>query len=82
MTGPDYILDISGLSQPAGAEEVQSDAAGRPWIAIHWRCCGVYSRVYRHRDATCYKGRCPKCRREVRLKVGPGGTNSRFFEAE
>ncbi len=54
----------------------------RPWVAIRWRCCGAYSRIYRNREGTAYTGRCPRCARPVRLRVGPGGTTARFFEAE
>ncbi len=80
MPGPDYIVDIEGLAAP---DPVESDASlrGRPWIAIHWRCCGVYSRIYRNAAATSYEGRCPKCGHPVRLAVGAQGTSARFFEA-
>lgn len=49
---------------------------------MKWKCCGAYSRIYRNRDATAYEGRCPKCAKHVRVPIGPGGTNQRFFEAE
>ena len=60
------------------------DAAsgGRPWLGIQFECCGVYARVYRNPEATAYEGRCPHCLRTVKLRVGPGGTNSRFFKAQ
>lgn len=54
---------------------------GRPWIAIRWRCCGAYSRVYREPSATCYRGACPRCGHPVTLRVAPGGSDARFFEA-
>ncbi|MCC7408583.1 MAG: hypothetical protein IT442_10965 [Phycisphaeraceae bacterium] len=53
----------------------------RPWLAIHWRCCQTYSRIYRSPDATAYVGRCPKCGKALRVPIGPAGTSSRFFEA-
>lgn len=96
MPGPDYIVDIEGL-RPATEQESrantnvqpQSGAAaasgansrGRPWIAVTWKCCSVYSRVYRNRAGTCYEGRCPKCGKPVQARVGPGGTDNRFFQA-
>lgn len=83
MSGPDYILDIAGLR--GGAQGTQTPggqgAVGRPWLAVHWRCCSVYSRVYRNRDATAYEGGCPACGKPLRVKIGAGGTSSRFFEA-
>ena len=82
MPGPDYIVDIDGLSssddKPADGDRSFHE---RPWLAVRWRCCSVYSRVYRNAQGTAYVGRCPKCRQEVRARVGEGGTNSRFFEA-
>ncbi|MFA9479129.1 hypothetical protein ACERK3_12625 [Phycisphaerales bacterium AB-hyl4] len=54
---------------------------GRPWLAVMFKCCQAYSRVYRNREATAYEGRCPKCHRPLRVAIGPGGTSTRFFEA-
>lgn len=94
MPGPDYILDIKGLRPPEQGGDAQSPAApppdgalkdpslrGRPWLAVRWRCCGGYTRVYRNLQATAYEGRCPTCGRAVNVKVGQGGTSCRFFEA-
>jgi hypothetical protein len=53
--------------------------ASRPFIGIQWECCGTYTRVYRHVSGEYYQGRCPRCGKTARLKVEPGGTNSRFF---
>ena len=53
----------------------------RPWLSVHWRCCHVYSRVYRNAEGTAYKGACPSCGQRVRATVGPGGLSSRFFTA-
>jgi hypothetical protein len=55
--------------------------ASRPWLAVHWRCCHTYSRIYRNRDATAYVGRCPACGKVVKATIGPGGVNNRFFQA-
>ena len=76
---PPYRLDIEGVSpdEPSGG----SPAGERLWLGIVFECCQVYARVYRERSATTYEGRCPKCLRQVRLRVGPGGTDSRFFTA-
>ncbi len=71
-----YHLDIDGLN-PSPAEQ----AARRPWLGILFDCCRVYARVYRSPDGRFYRGRCPKCLRQVRLRVGPEGTAERFFRA-
>jgi hypothetical protein len=86
MDEPKDIVDISGLQsgqgQRASAARQQSTGRGRPWLAMKWKCCGAYSRIYRNRAGTAYEGRCPKCAKAVRVPIGPGGTNNRFFEAE
>lgn len=90
---PDYILDLSSPEAPPllGDMPVQADASqvgtdkqdgGNPWIAIHWRCCHTYSRIYRNHAQTAYEGRCPSCGQFAMARIGAGGTRSRFFAAE
>ena len=83
MSRPDYILDLASRrdDQQDHQRDGKSGFRGRPWLAIHWRCCSVYSRVYRNAAGTAYAGRCPRCGKAVSVKVGEGGTDSRFFEA-
>lgn len=56
-------------------------AESRRFVGVHFVCCDVYTRVYINRDATAYEGNCPKCAKRVRLRIGPGGTDARFFTA-
>lgn len=79
---PPYHVEIEGIEAPVGREEDSSSARGRPWVGIHFDCCGIYARVYRAEGATAYVGQCPRCFRKVKLRVGPGGTDSRFFVAK
>ena len=51
----------------------------RPFLGIWFECCCVYGRIYKNKEGTAYVGRCPKCLRQVRARVGEGGTNQRFF---
>ena len=70
--------------EPARDQAQSGDGSsfrGRPWLAVRWGCCHVYSRIYRSRDGTVYHGACPRCGRSVTARVGPNGTTSRFFEA-
>ena len=51
----------------------------RPYIGVHFECCGVYTRVYRRPSEMQYICRCPRCLRAVTVKVGAEGTSDRFF---
>lgn len=78
---PAYHLDIQGLREEPHAAE-PGDGQRRPWVGIRFDCCGVYTRIYRNPEGTAYTGQCPRCGKKVRLKIGDGGTDSRFFVAE
>lgn len=82
-SSPDYILKIEGLASPDDRDESQQQRSvqKRPWIAVNWQCCSVYSRIYRNRQGTAYDGRCPKCGTQATAAIGEGGTNNRFFNA-
>lgn len=54
----------------------------KKFIGIMFKCCSVYARIYQNKDGTAYVGRCPKCMTPVSVKIGEGGTNQRFFNAE
>lgn len=72
-------LDLT--DNPFGKSRGDGQASGRPFVGVQFACCDVYTRVYVNRDATAYEGNCPKCARRVRLNIGPGGSDSRFFTA-
>ena len=55
-------------------------AAQRPFVGVRFRCCGAYARLHKNKPGTAYVGHCPRCLRPVRLAIGPGGTDGRFFE--
>lgn len=80
---PDYILKIDGLASADDRDESQQQRSvqKRPWIAVSWQCCSVYTRIYRNRQGTAYEGRCPKCGTTAKAAIGSGGTNNRFFNA-
>ncbi|MEZ6192976.1 MAG: hypothetical protein R3C45_17015 [Phycisphaerales bacterium] len=82
MAGPDYIVEINGVRVPDAQRHASGGFRDRPWLAVQWKCCGVYSRIYRNKQGTLYEGRCPRCSRQVSARVGPGGTTSRFFKAQ
>lgn len=52
------------------------------YLGILFKCCNTYGRIYKNKDGTAYTGRCPKCMRTLKIPVGDGGTNRRFFNAQ
>ncbi len=51
------------------------------FLGIMFECCNVYARIYKNKEGTYYVGRCPKCMKQIKIKVGENGTNQRFFKA-
>ncbi len=62
------------------ATPAPSSAQTRPWIGVQFTCANRYVRVHRRVDGSGYLARCPACGREVRFRVGEGGSDARFFE--
>ena len=74
-------LDLTEGSPANHRGERRGSDSSRRFVGVHFTCCDVYTRVYLNREATAYEGNCPKCAKRVRLRIGPGGTNARFFTA-
>ncbi len=77
---PGEHLDLSSEG-PGGTGAGSKPNSERKFVGVQFTCCDVYTRVYINRDETAYEGHCPKCGKKVRLEIGPGGTDSRFFTA-
>jgi len=74
----DYKLELStGTQQPEPAAGQQQ--SGKPFLSVHFACCGIYTRIYREPNEAEYRGRCPKCGKAVRFIVAEGGTTARTF---
>ncbi len=71
------------LDLTSGADEDRARPAlgPRKFVGIQFACCDCYGRIYVNADGTAYTGYCPKCARPVRIRIGPGGTDNRFFVA-
>jgi hypothetical protein len=74
-------LDLTSESQVPNRGNDRG-ASSRRFVGVHFACCDVYTRVYVNREQTAYEGNCPKCAKRVRLRIGPGGTDARFFTAQ
>jgi hypothetical protein len=72
-------LDLSS-DPPRGVEAAQASDRRR-FLGVHFVCCDVYTRIYVNKSETAYEGHCPRCCRPVRIRIGPEGTNCRFFTA-
>lgn len=78
-------MDPKGLHLDLSSDSPAPNTGGqgaRTFLGVHFTCCDVYARVYPNRNGTAYVGHCPKCAKRVQFKVGPGGTDGRFFTAE
>lgn len=81
---PDYILELSGAAAQdalAGQPQPAAGPSPRKWIGVHFKCCDVYSRIWRNHDGTAYSGHCPRCSRKIQATIGPDGVSARFFTA-
>ena len=76
------MLDVISDPHPNPEEsDLPEQKRQRKFIGVKFNCCGIYIRVYINKEGTAYEGRCPKCFRPVKFRVGDGGTDRRFFEA-
>ncbi|MEO1498645.1 MAG: hypothetical protein AAFV43_15990 [Planctomycetota bacterium] len=71
-------LDLT--SEPRTAAGAGDGSAGG-FLGVTFECCRVYSRLYHNRAGDAYEGRCPKCMSFLKVGIGPGGSNQRFFSA-
>ena len=93
MSDPrDYKLDLSSARLSSSSDEASApelppkqdtpqETSRRPFLSVHFECCGVYRRIYRDPSGASYGGHCPRCGKPVRFAVGTGGTAARFFRA-
>ena len=78
---PNFAGRPPGAGAQAQSENSASPADRKKYVGVRFHCCGLYLRIYVNKEGTAYEGRCPKCAKPLRLRIGDGGTNHRFFDA-
>lgn len=83
MTGRGERLNLTSDPETS-AEALESAppshvASPRSYVAIHFACCGVYTKIYQNKTGTAYHGACPKCCRPATIRISDDGTDDRFF---
>ena len=53
----------------------------KKFLGIMFKCCNIYSRIYLNKPEDAYEGKCPKCQKLIKIKIGGSGTDNRFFNA-
>jgi hypothetical protein len=70
-------VDLSSEPEPNGPQGGGADR--RRFLGVRFHCCARYAGIYFNNQATGYIGHCPGCGQRVEFKIGPGGSDSRFF---
>jgi hypothetical protein len=70
---------FDSTSEPAGFGNPPAPRPERKFVGVKFECCATYARIYINGEGTAYVGNCPRCAKQVRLRIGPGGTDARFF---
>ncbi len=81
MVGEHFDSASQPLENQSEAPGAGTASGGCRFIGVHFACCGVYARIYINRHQTAYVGHCPRCCRPIRIRIGPEGTDARFFIA-
>lgn len=66
--------------EKSGSTSEANSQKRKKFLGIYFACCNTYGRIYNN-SSTHYEGKCPKCLRSLRVKIGEGGVNRRFFVA-
>ena len=77
-------LDVTNepeYGEPKPKKEGEAQRKVRPFLGVKFDCCSIYSRIYQNKDGTHYIGNCPKCAKQIRIRIGYGGSSNRFFTA-
>jgi hypothetical protein len=53
----------------------------KKFLGIQFLGCNTYGRLYPNKENSHFVGRCPRCGLTLKVKIGEGGLNDRFFRA-
>jgi len=83
MGDPQDSLEVDGGAR-VGPERraAPTDRPQRRFLAVWYRCCHAYGRLYRNPAQSAFEGRCPSCGARVHATIGQGGTSRGVFEAQ
>ncbi|TVR53943.1 MAG: hypothetical protein EA425_02760 [Puniceicoccaceae bacterium] len=85
MSPPGEVFSVTDYGPEPRPATPPVSAAGpaspRAFLGVHYVRCRVYGRLYRDEAAGVYAGRCPRCGAHAHVRIGPGGTSQRFFQA-
>lgn len=74
-------LDLSSDVPSRERRDGELSRSQRKFLGVHFTCCEVYGRIYANRTGDAYVGHCPRCGKRLSIRIGPGGTEQRFFTA-
>ena len=63
-------------------DENKKEQSLRKFIGVWFECCHAYGRLYKNKEGTYYRGRCPRCLRPVSVPIdrnSDSATDRRFF---
>ena len=80
MADPRDHLDLT-LATPQTPHAQPGSPSAKPgrFLSLWFSCAALYARATRDRDGSAYVGHCPRCGKQARFPIGPGGTDARAF---
>ena len=81
MAGESFDASSEPTRGSKGNNKKQASPDRRQFLGVQFDCCRTYSRIYINRDRTAFVGHCPKCGKQIHVKISPDGMDAKFFSA-